>query len=375
MKVKLADIKNTEPQREHGSLEGLKQSISEVGLINPLTIDDDGNLLAGRRRYCALCELGYTELDGSQVRVLPINGDKLKAFRIAIDENLKRKPLSNPEIATAIKEYDELKRKIEGSQPRGNPNLLHCNKLARGWTQKQTANELGISQPAVVKAIKIATMIEEHPELVKEKGVRILHKWGEQRGQFKLQDMETSPEALALPPGIFSVIYADPPWRYDFDVDSRATEKHYPTLTESQISNYVDLSGIKIQSKFADDAILYLWATAPKLDIAMNVIERWGFTYKTNMVWVKDKIGLGWYCRNQHELLLIAERGNMPLPAPAIRPPSTFSYPRSNHSRKPIEIYDIIEKCYPSDKYLELFGLKTDKPRPKWVIFGNEIYK
>jgi len=132
-------------------------------------VDSTGRLLAGRRRYQAISELGWQEVD---VRVLPMDDD-LTAFRVALDENLKRKQLTDPEVASAIKEYDELKRKIEGSKDTrlngsdslghhtvasddGNPNLLHRSELS-GWTQDKTANDLGISQQAVTKAIKIAT--------------------------------------------------------------------------------------------------------------------------------------------------------------------------------------------------------------------------
>jgi len=86
-----------------------------------------------------------------ECHILPVNGDRLKAFRIAPNENLKRKPLTDCEVATAIKEYHEIKRKLEGAKPRGNPNLAQCNILG-AWTQAQSAADLSISQPAVVKA-------------------------------------------------------------------------------------------------------------------------------------------------------------------------------------------------------------------------------
>lgn len=177
-----------------------------------------------------------------------------------------------------------------------------------------------------------------------------------------------------MPEGKSDVVYADPPWQYDFDVDSRATENHYPTLTVRQICKLRDRKKVHIQDKFDDNAILYLWTTAPKLNEAFEVIQAWGFTYKTNMVWVKDKIGLGWYCRNQHELLLIAEKGNMPLPEPDVRPSSILNYPRTTHSTKPAEIYGEIEKWYPNRKYLEVFGVETDSRPEYWAVFGDERY-
>ncbi|MBA7585496.1 hypothetical protein ES708_27480 [subsurface metagenome] len=174
-----------------------------------------------------------------------------------------------------------------------------------------------------------------------------------------------------LPDGQFPVILADPPWRYDFDVDSRATEKHYPTLTLPEIIKYRDNLGTLITDKFAGNCILFLWATAPKLNEALELIQAWGFTYKTNLIWAKDKMGLGWYCRNQHETLLIAEKGTMPLPPPASRPKSIVNAPRTKHSKKPRKIYRLIERAYPGYQYLELFG--RDNNRKKWTVWGNGL--
>jgi len=174
MKVKLSSIHNTEPQRDNGNIEGLKESIASIGLINPLTIDENMNLMAGRRRYQSLYELYGNEYE-VEVYQLSVDGDRLKAFRISIDENLKRKPLTNPEIASAIKEYDELKRKLEGSRPAGNPNLPHRGELG-SWTQEKTAQDLGISSTAVGKAIQVATAIEKHPDWANETGVRTTKK-------------------------------------------------------------------------------------------------------------------------------------------------------------------------------------------------------
>ena len=170
----------------------------------------------------------------------------------------------------------------------------------------------------------------------------------------------------------YSVVLSDPPWRYDFDVASRATEKHYPTLTLLELKRYQDTNGVRVTSIFAKDCILFLWATSPKLDEAMHLIPSWGFKYKTHMVWAKDKIGLGWYCRNKHELLLIAERGSMPLPDAPNRPPSVIEAPRTTHSHKPDRFYQIIEQAYPEREYLEMFGIKNE--RPHWHIWGNRQY-
>jgi N6-adenosine-specific RNA methylase IME4 len=87
------------------------------------------------------------------------------------------------------------------------------------------------------------------------------------------------------------------------------------------------------------------------------VLAAWGFEYKSNAVWVKDKLGLGYYVRNRHELLLIATRGNFPCPQPANRPSSVIEAPRRKHSRKPDEAYEMIERMYPaSDRAIRSSG-------------------
>jgi len=194
--MRLSDIKSTDPKREHGSIEELKKSIAEVGLINPLTIDENGNLLAGRRRYQALMEL-YGPDYKPDVRILPINGDQLKAFKISIDENLKRKPLTDPEVAAAIKEYDELKRLLEGERQPGRPEIGHTVTDKSGWSLSKTANDLGISKSATIKAIRIATAIAEYPELAKKKkGQEILVEFQRKRRIKELMERETPRELL-----------------------------------------------------------------------------------------------------------------------------------------------------------------------------------
>jgi N6-adenosine-specific RNA methylase IME4 len=87
-------------------------------------------------------------------------------------------------------------------------------------------------------------------------------------------------------------------------------------------------------------------------------------------VWVKDRIGMGWYVRGRHEFLLIARRGDMPTPAEADRPDSVIEAPRERHSEKPSAAYDLIERMYPGAPKVELFARRH---RPGWVAWGDEV--
>jgi N6-adenosine-specific RNA methylase IME4 len=163
--------------------------------------------------------------------------------------------------------------------------------------------------------------------------------------------------------GLYPIIYADPPWRYEHAVtESRAVENHYPTMTLEALC--------RLQIAAADDAVLFLWATSPKLSEAFQVINAWGFEYRTSMVWVKESIGMGYYVRGRHEFLLIARRGNMPVPEPEGRPDSVVEAPRGRHSAKPEVLYDVIERMYPKFPKLELF---QRTPREGWHGIGNEL--
>jgi len=129
------------------------------------------------------------------------------------------------------------------------------------------------------------------------------------------------------------------------------------------------ICALPINELATDAAALFLWTTAPHLPEALHVITAWGFEYKTHAVWVKDWIGLGYFVRNQHELLLVATRGDMPCPLPANRPPSVVTAPRREHSRKPDEAYELIERMYPELPKVELFARSR---RLGWDAWGNE---
>jgi len=171
-----------------------------------------------------------------------------------------------------------------------------------------------------------------------------------------------------LPEGIFDVILADPPWPYYLPLRG-APDAHYKTMSIDDIYN-LEIEGVSIQEKIADDSILFLWATNPKCEVAFGVIESWGFNYKTNLVWVKDKWGTGHYFRGQHELLLIATKGDIPPPVEEVRPSSVLHAKVREHSRKPDEVYHYIEVMYPNRRYLELFARN---PRENWTSWGLEI--
>jgi N6-adenosine-specific RNA methylase IME4 len=102
---------------------------------------------------------------------------------------------------------------------------------------------------------------------------------------------------------------------------------------------------------------------------ALELLDSWDFEYKTCAIWDKKKIGMGYYFRQQHELLIVATKGNIPAPDPDDRPSSIISAERGTHSSKPEEVYGIIEAMYPDFSKIELFARVN---RKGWDSWGNQ---
>lgn len=171
--------------------------------------------------------------------------------------------------------------------------------------------------------------------------------------------------SVPMPQRRYPVLLADPPWGFKTFGEAgslRSPNEHYPTLTIEQIAA-LDLPAAEL-------AVLFLWTPVPQLPRALEVMTvRWGFPYRSNIVWVKDKAGLGYWARNQHEILLIGARGDIPAPEPSTRPNSVITAAVGRHSEKPVEAYALIERMYPLLPRIELFARAR---REGWECWGNE---
>ena len=172
----------------------------------------------------------------------------------------------------------------------------------------------------------------------------------------------------------FSTILADPPWQFQNRTGKMAPE--HRRLLRYGTMELEEILELPIPQLAAAASHLYLWIPNALIAEGLEVMKRWGFTYKSNLVWYKvrydggpDGRGVGFYFRNVTELVLFGVRGSMRTLAPGRRQVNLFSSRKREHSRKPEELYDIIEKCSPGP-YLELFARH---PRPGWVQWGNEI--
>ena len=222
-----------------------------------------------------------------------------------------------------------------------------------------TLPEIGVTRNLSSESQRLASLPKEEKEKV------ISGKVPKKNAIRKIKETQNRKEKIAqpLPKELFQIILADPPWEYDYSKsDSRKIENQYPTMP------LMEICSLKVPA--APDSLIFLWVPNPKLEEAFAVIKSWGFSYLTNGVWVKDKIGMGYYFRQQHELILIAKRGNFPTPSPENRVSSVLNSERLSHSQKPIELYEIIERMYPEAKKIELFSRRK---REGWSRWGNEL--
>jgi N6-adenosine-specific RNA methylase IME4 len=225
-----------------------------------------------------------------------------------------------------------------------------------GMSQRKAAKMLGVSQRSVGRDVKRGAAKSEAKRLTKS----------ERRGQ---RERELSAKVIALPNKRYGVIVADPEWRFEpYSRETgmdRAADNHYPTSVTDEIA------ARDVASIAADDCVLFLWATVPMLRDAMRVMEAWGFTYVSHVIWDKVHIGTGYWFRNRHELLLVGTKGNIPAPAMGEQAASVLAIARKEHSAKPEQFLQVIESYFPTLPKIELN--RRGPARPGWDAWGNEV--
>lgn len=172
----------------------------------------------------------------------------------------------------------------------------------------------------------------------------------------------------------FGTVLADPPWQFQNRTGKVAPEhrrlSRYPTMSFESIGN------LPVANIVTDCAHLYLWVPNALLPYGLDTMERWGFTYKTNLIWYKvrkdggpDRRGVGFYFRNVTEVILFGIRGrNCRTLAPGRSQENMIISQKSEHSKKPDEQFDLIESCSPGP-FIELFARGA---RPGWFAWGDQ---
>lgn len=402
------------PMMDNKRFDELKEDIKNSGLKLPIILFD-GMILDGRNRMKACIELGITpktetftgdpwayvwSLNGTRRDLVAEqryliwkfcseNSEKFQAEKRRIHEEANRKRSEAAKgNANAAKTFvcecgEEFSEKV-----------WHCKKCDHHWPNSETicrnchnektvvvqnvqplnrqaktrsasANAANVNAGAVARGDVLAS---KRPDLAKKV----------MSGEIKpaeahrvMKRDEVSENIAKLPEDKFSVIYADPPWKYndaqavkgDYGTGTGAANSHYPSMTLSE------LKALDIPKLAADNAVLWLWATCPLIEDALELCRAWGFKYKAQFVWDKIKHNMGHYNSVRHELLLICTKGSC-TPEHVKLFDSVQSIERTQHSKKPEEFREIINTLYPSGKKIELFR-RGDAPAG-WEVWGNE---
>lgn len=392
------------PAMDEDALAGLKEDIRENGVEDPVHIDENGEIIDGHHRVEICDELGIDDYP-TKIHVGLTDQEKRDlAYRL----NLQQRHLEHGQKKEVVEQY-----------------------LIDDWdgveTQVDIAEKLGVGQQTVSDAKQNVISELDVFETTTENSSRTADDSGEIKSEEDKQDgsdesdsgsdsvgvftttaedrfealdlaseSETNDEAEDqlekvsrgentvdsakravqrdrrnkkrrydvpdLPDDEYSVILADPPWESTQVSHDREIENHYRTMSLSEIK--------EMEIPAADESVLYLWTTGPKLEESVDVLNEWGFTYTTCAVWDKQKIGLGYWFRNQHELILIGKRGEFSPPAQEDRVSSVISAERGEHSEKPDELHEIIESSFPDHEKIELFARN---PRDGWDSWGDEV--
>ncbi len=342
-------------RKDLGDLRTLAASIGDVGLLHPIVVTPEGRLIAGQRRLEACRFLGWADVPVTVV-------DLYQAARGEAHENFVRKDLLPSEIVALKRAIEPIERREARDRQGSRTDIGHSQALG-GWqgdTRDNIARYLRVGRTTIERAEAVVQAAEEDPDEYGRLADQ-MDRSGKVAGAYRRLTVLKQAKALeaqppSLPTGPFQVIVADPPWRY-----GSGNDLPYPTMALEEIKA---LPVLDIADR---DAILWLWTTNAHLRVAFEVVECWGFQYKTLLTWVKHRMGTGEWLRGQTEHCLLATRGK-----PVFlhgNHTTVLDGARREHSRKPEEFYCLVEATCPGDK-VDLFARQL---RGHWQSYGSEV--
>lgn len=424
MSIPFHPLANLFPLIEGPEFEALCQDIDRNGLQQPVLIWR-GSIIDGRNRYRALCETGRLtpELPGVLADmwrgalakdVSDIPADQLAAYVLSL--NLHRRHLDATQRAMVAAKLATKGVGRPAGEDENSANLRDFEAVEMGREEAaaalnvsprsvDTAKQLMREAPAEVVAAaergevslhraqadvaavrdalgKAGTPISEqamaaaYERLRSEQAARKLAKQADKKAKRAEREANLAGKIAASNAALkaagasgkrYGVFLADPEWRHEsYSLETgmdRAAENHYPTSTTD------DICARPVGDLAAPDAVLGLWAVASMLPDALRVMTAWGFTYKSHIIWDKERIGLGYWVRTRHELLLVGTRGNIPAPAMGDQVESVIRAARGRHSEKPAFAHEMFERLYPNMPKLEM---NARAPREGWDLWGAE---
>jgi len=352
-----------------GDIPALAKSIEEIGLLHPVVVRPDNRLVAGERRIAAFKYLGRETIPASVAYDL----DALaKLLRAEADENTCRLDLNPLEavaqgeaIEKAYKPVAEVAQRQSPGQPKKDGGS--SPKIFKPKPRDESARTTAVAAKAVGMTRRTYEKAKAVAASGSEKAISVMVRTGKVNGAYKILKVEQQAAAIAkepppLPEGPFRTIVVDPPWQYDSRGDDPTHRGvcDYPCLTTDQIAS------MPVAGRAHEHAILWLWTTNAFLRQAFDIAAAWGFTYKTMLTWVKDRMGTGNWLRNVTEHCLLCVRGK---PTIILSNQTTIIHGATRrHSEKPEEFYRMVEALCPGSK-LEMFSRQR---RKGWTGYGDE---
>jgi ParB-like chromosome segregation protein Spo0J len=305
--------------------DALVDDIRRHGVHEPVVIYQE-QILDGRNRYRACLKAGV------ECRFESYEGNDPAAYVVSL--NLRRRHLDESQRAMVAAKLAQLglgsNQHSEGTSIEGASRLLNVGRASverakvvqrDGTAELRQAVESGIV--SVSAAADVASLADDQQREIVDRGEQEILKAAKRiranrtavhRARWTARIIEISKCNAPLPcDRRYAVLLADPPWKYGvYDAESgmeRAAETQYPTLPTEEICAF------PVANLATPDAALFLWATPAHLPEVLRVIAAWDFTYRTRCVWVKQSPGIGYWVRNQHEILLIARTRQHAKPA------------------------------------------------------------
>lgn len=354
-------------------------SIQAVGLLHPIVVTPDNQLIAGRRRLEAYRHLGRDDIPARVVRDL----DEARRVLAESDENTCRKDLSPSEAVAQAEGLEKLATK-DAKERQGGPGRDRSSKLdeqSRARTDETVAAAVGMKKDTFRKARAVVQAARKDPgtfgpvaaEMDRTGRVEPAHrkikehKRQERRKANAAQVKQTSGtlEELLAGGGKFATIMLDPPWDWGDEGDCDQLGRAKPTYETMPIG---EVEKLPVGRLADDDCHLYLWITNRSLPKGFRLLDAWGFRYITCLTWCKPSFGMGNYFRGSTEQILFGVKGSQPLKRKDAGTWFQAKRGKDGHSSKPTEAYELVESCSPGP-YLEMFARQ---PRPRWTTWGAE---
>jgi len=336
--------------------EQLVEDIGENGLLEPVTLYQD-MILDGRHRYRACTDLGL------EPKYKHFTGEPVAAIKYVYSMNVHRRHLEYGQRSALGAEF-KFKLQESGAVKHGGDRTDQGGELAplTGKARDLAAKLFNVGGRSIDEAAQVLVKAPDLFEVLKDGGIGLR----EAHRQARAREREETLTSAPWPTGKYRVLYADPPWQYSDDMTLDAygpADKHYQTLT------LTDLKALPVRELTTDEAVLFLWSTSPCIEAALSLVPAWGFTYKAMFVWDKVKHNYGHYNSVRHELLLICTKGSC-LPDTSELTDSVFSIERTEHSVKPEEFRQLIDRMYTHGPRIELFA--RGAAAEGWEVWGNE---